>query len=213
MTKHMRRLAIVIALALCALACLPACGLLGGQTGQEDKSGSYEPPCEGNSIDVGDSDGHAIGVNPRQVVDTLRGPLRARLTWTKLQTTTQVTIELDYAGNAARVHTDAVECSDRLELDVTLAIKTDDGRLDEHVPATLVATAPDSATLDVTIALADLNGTYDASEVEGATADASLHIAVEWTGATTHGSVNVLSSPRPLGNGTGAIDRENVATW
>lgn len=212
MTKHMRRLAFVIALALCALAFLPACGLLGGQTGQEDKSSS-ETGCEGSIVDIADSDGRAIGANAHQVVDRLRGPQRAPLTWTKLQTSTQVTIELDYAGDAARVRTDAVDCTHKLELDVMLAIKTDDGLLDEHVPATLVATALDLATLDVTIPLAELNGTYDGSEVDGVTSDASLQIAVEWTGATTHGSVHVLSSPRSLGNGMGAIDRENVATW
>lgn len=196
MTKRMRRLVFVIALALCASGLLAACGLLGGQTGQEDKSES-RTPCLDGSAPTDDDAAYAIGASPRAIADALRGPLHAPLTWKKLQTQTQVTLELEYAGDAAEIE-DRSDCLRRLALDVTLVIKTDDGLLDEHVPATLWATASDSATLDVTIALAELKGTYDASEVDGATA---LRISIEWTGGATHGSVKESSS------------HETVATW
>jgi hypothetical protein len=212
MTKRMRHPFFVIVLALCASGMLAACGLLGGQTGQEDRANSNETPCEASTVKIADTDDRAIGVSPRDVADELRGPVQAPLKWTKLQTATEVSIELDYPGDAAQVRTDGVDCTHKLALDVTLAIKTADGLLDEHVPATLWVTAPDSATLDVTIALAELEGTYDASEVDGATADASLSIAVAWTGAATHGSVDV-SWTRALGSGTAAASRETVATW
>jgi hypothetical protein len=195
MTKSLQRFAFVIALALSASGLLAACGLLGGQTGQESKSVG-EAPCAGGTVKVADTDDRAIGASALDVIDTLRGPLRAPLTWTKKQTSTQVAIELDYAGDAARVHTDALDCTNRLALEVTLAIKTDDGLLDEHVPATLLATAPDAATLEVAIPLSELNGTYDASEVDGGTAGA-VRIEVEWSSATTHGSVHVTPTNEP----------------
>lgn len=194
----MRHLSFVIALALCASGLLAACGLLGGQTGQEDKSET----CAGGTTKIADTDDRAFGTSPREVIDALHGPLHAPLTWTKLQTTTQVTVELDYAGDAAHVYADMLDCTRRLELDVTLAIKTNDGLLDEHVPATLFVTAADSATLDVKLSLAELNGTYDAGELDGTMADASVSIAVEWSGAATHGSVHVTSA-----------SHETVATW
>jgi hypothetical protein len=212
MTKRVQWQSFVIALALCASGLLAACGLLGGQTGQESKSADEAPDCTADRTAIADSDDRAIGASPRDVADALRGPLRAPMTWTLLQTTTHVNVAIDYAGHAAQFDTREDDCTHQLSLDVTLTIKTDDGLLDEHVPATLIASAPDSATLDVTIAIADLNGSYDAAEVEGASSDSELQISVQWLAGTTHGSLDVLST-HAFGDGTAGKSTDQVGSW
>src|SRR5262245_27486542 len=97
--KRMQSRLFVIALALCTSAFAGSGGLLGGQTGQESADSAS---CDEQSTSVTDSDDSVIGESAKDVSDALRGPLTAPFEWTQRQTTTEVTLELDYAGDAAR---------------------------------------------------------------------------------------------------------------
>lgn len=142
------------------LFCALLAGCIGGQTGQESEGAAA---CE-QSNPVPDDEVTPLGVSATQVAAALAGPFEAPLVWYQRDTSAQLTVAIAYAGGSARYVSG--NCPGELQLDVTVTIATDDGLLDERVTGTLHASAADSAQVVAEVDLAELAGSYDASEFD-----------------------------------------------
>jgi hypothetical protein len=204
-----RRLLVLFAAAACAIVLGAGCALFGGQTGQESKSGggpSGHPPCEDagmgpDTVDAGVED----------VISALGEQFTAPFVWVGRQTATDVAIELTY--DADRAYRKAERCAgQRLEIPVTLSIATGDGLLDERVTTTLSATGGESGVLEAVIQLADVRGTYDASEIENADpSNTELRVMVTIDAGRTRGEIHVITEHSS--NGVGMADLSQAAAW
>ena len=158
MTHRWQRLARMLVLACCALCALPSC-IFGGQTGQDSETSKGRQGCDARSP-IGDDDATTeLGFSPNQAIAALQGPFAAELKWFETGQSTRVTFSVQYAGNTAELVRQ--DCGAHLSLQVIARIATDGGLLDETLPATLNASAPDSVQLSMIVPIGALHGSYD----------------------------------------------------
>ena len=122
-----------------------------------------------------------LGFSPEDVLAVAEGTHEAALTYSSSQegafqltpggTSTTLTMVLERTGNATFVQSwpgpdscypaDSQEiCPDRLEVEVTVSLTTEDGAFDEQFAALLVAKSPGETTLTVPLDLESLAGSF-----------------------------------------------------
>jgi hypothetical protein len=196
-----QRLARMLVLACCALCALPSC-IFGGQTGQDSSVAKGREGCDARSPIRDDDATTELGFSPNQAIAALAGPFTGELRWFETSQMTRVTFSVQYAGNAAELVRQ--DCGMHLSLPVIARITTDDGLLDETLPATLNASAPDSAQLSVSVAIGALHGSYD----DAKPARGDLRIDVQIDGGQSHGIVLLVDTAAD-----GSPVQTTIASW
>lgn len=180
---------------LCALliACsaavaVPAC-IFGGQTGQNADSKGQEH-CDGGRRPIADGERvSSLGLSPEQAAERIGGRRTLELAWVERGRRVQATLTVTYGGNAATLVQDD-GCVERLELEVVLELRSEDGELAEKLPATLSVISASSAQLTAELAIGDVQGSYDlADDGLGALRDPVLEIAADFDPTGVSGSV------------------------
>ena len=139
------------------------------------------------------------GLSAQEVLTFVEGSKTQTLVWSGASppevagTTTEITLELEPSSTARFIEREGepgtvayyLYCTDRLELDVTATIRTEDGALDEQSPGVLMIGSSERAELSVSLDAASLGGTLD--------------LGIE---PPTTGEVNVMATftPRPAGS-------------
>jgi hypothetical protein len=191
---------------------LSLAGCLGGQTGQESEAA---PECEEQAQAVELDESTSLAFSAEGVLAAAGSPLRAPARFFNAGITREVTLTL-HSATAARVVTplrSSPECPQRLEVDVSASFATDDGAFDETFATTLGARGVNNWSLQRTLPLADLHGSYDASEYDLGTWDnPRIRIDADLHGGTFSGRLWLDGDdPRP-GDGSEPTSA-NVAEW
>ncbi len=215
---------------LASLTMLPFVALVGCKFGTADE-GAY---CEDTATVLAMDEVSELGFSGNDVLDNLEGEHSAVMRWLESNADTALTMDVLYDGGEVRfiesvaVYPDnngigntmeaAIDCQDRLEVDVAVTFATEDGAFDEDWDVALRSTAADAA--DFTLAdrdPADFTGTYDFVAFDPAEWDdvnTSIHAAVDTGGL--RGTVDEMaevveddSGP----DGTAMAALETVAQW
>jgi hypothetical protein len=152
---------------------LLACAAEGGQTGDENRG----LDCARVGEQTLDFDALSpSGFSPDEIVSLVDGDHRAALTWLDEgapsygpehgMSNISLGVSLHEGARATWIDLEptesainrAINCVDRLEIEVETAISTEGGALNELFTVTIVATQPDEAWLDVKVPVADLDG-------------------------------------------------------
>jgi hypothetical protein len=144
---------------------LSLAGCLGGQTGQDSEAA---PDCEEQAQAVELDMSTSLGFSADGVIAAAGSPLRAQARFFGAGVTREVSLRLQSA-TAARVVRPApgsVGCVERLEIDASVSFATADGAFDESFATTLRALDVRTWSLQHTLPLAQLHGSYDASEYD-----------------------------------------------
>ena len=154
----------------------------------------------------------------------------------------ELTVTVEYAGGEVRYVKSTPDygefdggyavCNDRLEVDVAVTVRSSGGALDESFVGALRATTPRIATIERSIALADLGGALALTKVEPAevsVGDLSLEIGITedglfggassivevsgdgWVGATGLSYATWPSDPAPCSYGEAPLALESAA--
>jgi hypothetical protein len=150
--------------ALAAACALSAC--IGGQTGQSAAEGQGgRSGCIDERSAIARDQVSELGFSADQGAAGFATRRDLALVWLHDASTVPAQIALQYdAPDAVFVRE---ECVESLELAVTLSFRSDDGQLDEQLPATLIIRTAQRAALTARVALGELRGDYD-GQLDGA---------------------------------------------
>ena len=193
-----------------AMLSMPAC--LGGQTGQES-DGTEDCGSESEAVAL-DSDTD-LGFSALAVLANVPEPLTAEARFFQLELTREVTLELGQAraARAVRPSTGLTGCQERVEIDLDARFSSHDGALDESFETTLHALALSSWSLQQSLPLADLTGSYDGSEYDlGNFRNPSLRVDAKFQSGAFSGRIWLEGDDPTPGDG---IDPTSayVAEW
>lgn len=162
-----------------------ACGSAaadGGQTGGENPI-RCSPSVQVDPLDRATNS--PLGISADDVLASLAGRHAATLTWSDA-TTTGLVIDVGYDGRAGY----SPSCKHN-EVDVAIALSTDDGALSEALNAELFADSPDSGSFDVDVDASTLAGTFLSSHPPAATYDQlTLSFHVDLVPGAATGSID-----------------------
>ncbi|MDP2314122.1 MAG: hypothetical protein Q8P41_14565 [Pseudomonadota bacterium] len=192
----------------------------------ETRNGLDRVQCAETVSVLGIADETPLGTSAEAVLAEIGGPVTTPLTWSRLATTTNLTLEARWDGGEVRfVDQEPVEagteegCGQWLEVDVTLDVATDDGSFAESWPLTLQVVQAGSASWQQDLDAVSLVGTFDPVDHGDPTADYdSLGSEIGGTLDADGGAGEVTLQ----GEGTGDCDggecqgwssRESVGTW
>lgn len=165
---------------------LLACAVDGGQTGDENTG----PDCvEADAQTLEFEELSPSGFSADDVVSVVYGDHRAALSWLDEggpsygpehgMSNISLGVSVQEGASATWINFEptesaqnrAVNCADRLEIEVEAVVSTEGGALDERIAATLIATQREEAWLDAKILVSDLAGslTVDTSPESEAT--------------------------------------------
>jgi hypothetical protein len=189
------------------------------------------PFCEDTATVVALDEDTALGLPARVLTDlaVTPSPFAATLTLAR-GGTTPLTLLVDEVGEARFVDSEAVypddgvfpaiaiECPDRVELDVTGHFTSDDGAFAEVFPTTLRATAADTATFSAVLDATTLQGSHDATLDVDEPDIATLDVVIDATfdAAGSHGLVHTVATGEEqcVGNECTAWAADiEVGTW
>ncbi len=131
------------------------------------------PHCEDTPSVITLEEATDLGFSGAELLALAEGEHAETLTWLASDTTTGLTVTVHYdAGEVRFVDSEAVypdtgmseaigvECDDRVEVDVTVAVVTEDGALNESFGLALSSTDGASASARVSFDHTELNGSY-----------------------------------------------------
>lgn len=208
---ELRWVALLVALALA--------GCLGGQTGQGFSD--REPPvtCPRTPVTVAADEPTSLGDSARALAESVRGPWRQPLLWSRTGRRTMLTVELAFTAADARLlqaSPDAGQpaCSDELELDVGVELATDDGALAESLPAPLRFTSELAAQTAIRLDLTTLSGSYDpAGEFDLSNwKDPELNALLWFSNGTMNGQLSLDGGNPDPSDGETPVSG-SVASW
>jgi hypothetical protein len=165
-------------------------GCLGGQTGQND---AVKGQCNTGPIAIARDENSELGITPEQGVARFAQQRELVLVWSANEGTVPARMSLRYDGvDASKVY---VDCRVNLELAVVLSFTSDDGRLDEQLPATLTIESAEQARLTGRIALATLAGNYDGSaDAAGDLRDPVVVLDANFDGDDSTGTLTLVEA-------------------
>jgi hypothetical protein len=174
-------LALFAALAVGAVAC-GSHAAEGGQTGGETPI-RCSPSVQVDPLEPGADS--PLGTSADDIVASLGGKHSATLTWSDA-TTTGLVADVTYDGRAGY----SPSCKHN-EVDVAVALSTDDGALAESLNAELFAASPDSGSFDVDVDASTLAGSFMSSHPPDVTYDQlTLSFHVELVPGAATGSID-----------------------
>lgn len=142
---------------------LNACA--GGQTGQEDKG----PACayESNALTLDEATD--LGFSASDLKAALASSLTSSIHWSRMDTTDELTLEVQaVSAQRLKVSNKGANggCPETVELDVTVAIHTADGLLNEQLEGTINAGSLDEWVLNAHVDMDAVEGTLDAATLD-----------------------------------------------
>lgn len=152
------------------LVCLATYGALlggcfGGQTGQEDRPQAVVD-CMFERVGLQAGESTPLGFSAGELEAELAGQRVWPLSWSRMGTATQLTMELREV-RARTLSTSEVEtCADTVDLEVLIAISTEDGLLEEELLATVSAQALAVWSLSAQLAFDEIAGELDAADLD-----------------------------------------------
>src|SRR5262245_21596713 len=143
---------VAVALGTGAAGCSGGSASDGGQTGGESPI-QCSPSVQVDPLDRGASS--PLGYSADDILASLRGKRTGTLTWSDGTSPTGLSADIGYDGRAGYSPT----CKHN-EIDVTVALSTDDGAFAESLNAALFAADPDSGAFDLDVDASTLAGTF-----------------------------------------------------
>ena len=159
------------------------------------------PYCEDVATVITLEEATALGFSGADVLALAEGTFDETLTWTADGSTTPVQVVVSYAegevrfvdsevvtpeGEDGEILDIYVECPDRIEVDVTVAVATEDGGFDEAWDVALSST--DGLTAGGSVSPADFTGTYEYTAMDPSEYDElSYRVTVGFDGNGTSG--------------------------
>jgi hypothetical protein len=142
--------------------CLSSC--VGGQTGQGDPAlPAFD--CEERKAPISAAEVALNGLSAEALVETIGQPRSGTLSFTRSGAVDTLTLSISISGAAQLVTPGKPQCAPRVDVGVTAALVTDDGRLMEMMPGVLAAESFDSWRLDANRSLDELAGSYDGEDL------------------------------------------------
>lgn len=174
--------------------------------------------CDDQKEPVGVTDVTPLGFSASDVISSISGERTAPLTWAKGGSTT-ATVLVGTPTAARFVESTrkegspsggpepgfAVECSDRLEIDVPLSFSTADGAFAETLEVTLRAERVDAASFYHELDLSALEGSYQVTEVDpSAYKQVRVYLSGTIDSSAVTGEISGTAESYPSGSGPDA---------